>query len=152
MALPKEGRRGSDLHRWLSNTAGDSENSALATVRDGTFSIEVLVLVKYADGMLGLLPWQTEGRKYRSDICPPDEECRRIAEQKLRLPARFSYDIDRTINELEEMDRHLTGFQKSRWLKGQLVLLLNEDFSTKLCGVSVVYSKDDGLTYRKEEA
>ena len=43
-------------------------------------------------------------------------------------------------------------FQKSRWLKGQLVLLLNESFSAKLCGVMVTYSRDSGLTYTKEEA
>lgn len=151
MALPKESRRGSDLHRWLSNSADDSENSALATVRDGTFSIEVLILVQYADGMLGMLPWQTDSRKYRCDICPPDDACRQIAQQKLRLPARFCYDIDKTVNELEAMDRYLTGFQKSRWLKGQLVLLLDENLCAQLCGMKVVYLQDSGFTYVKEE-
>ena len=150
MALPKESRRGSDLHHWLRNSANDDENSALAAVRDGTFSIEVLVLIQYTDGMLGILPWQTDGRKYRCDICPPDDACRQIAQQKLRLPARFCYDINRTVNELEEMDRHLTGFQKSRWLKGQLVILLNENFNAELCGVKIIYSQDKGLTYIKE--
>ncbi len=150
MAKPKESRWGSDLHSWLRNSAGDKESSALATVRDGTFSIEVLVLVQYADGMLGILPWQSNGIKYSPAVCPPEDECQRIARQKLRLPARFCYDINRTVSGLEEMDRHLTGFQKSRWLKGQLVLLLNESFSAKLCGVMVTYSRDSGLTYTKE--
>lgn len=150
MAVPRDSKRGSDLHDWLHNAAGNDENSALATVRDGTFSLEVLVLVQYADGLLGLLPWQTDGRKYRRDICPPDDDCRRIAQQKLRLPARFCYNIDRTVNELEEMDRYLTGFQKSRWLKGQLVLLLDESFRAELCGVQVTYLRDTGLTYIKE--
>lgn len=49
------------------------------------------------------------------------------------------------------MDKHLTGFQKSRWLRGQLVLLLDESLSAKLCGVIVTYSQDNGLTYTKEE-
>lgn len=147
MAKPKESRWGSDLHGWLQNSAGDHENSALATVRDGTFSLEVLVLVQYADGMLGMLPWQANGIKYSPAICPSDDECRQIARQKLRLPARFCYDINRTVNELEEMDRYLTGFQKSRWLKGQLVLLLNESLSAKLCDIMVSYSQDSGLTY-----
>ncbi len=149
MARPKERKRGSDLHGWLHNSAMDDESSSLATVRDGTFSIEVLILVQYEDGTLGLLPWQGDGR-YRCDICPPDEECRWIAQQKLRLPARFCYDIDRTINELEKMDRYLTGFQKSRWLKGQLVLLLDESFSTELCGVKITYLRDSGFAYTKE--
>lgn len=150
MARPIERRRGSDLHDWLRNSVIDNENSSLATVRDGTFSIEVLVLVQYGDGMLGLLPWQSDGGRYRCDRCPPDEACRQIARQKLRLPARFCYDIDRTINELEEMDRYLTGFQKSRWLKGQLVLLLDESFSAELCGVRVTYLRDNGFIYTKE--
>ena len=62
----------------------------------------------------------------------------------------FRHDIDRTVNELEEMDRFLTGFQKSHWLKGQLVLLLDENFRAKLCGTTVIYSQESGLTYTKE--
>ncbi len=150
MARPRESRWGGDLYDWLRNSAGDNENSALATVRDGTFSIEVLVLVQYADGMLGMLPWQTEREKYPLSVCPSEDVCQRIAQQKLRLPARFCYDIDRTVNELEEMDRFLTGFQKSHWLKGQLVLLLDENFRAKLCGTTVIYSQESGLTYTKE--
>lgn len=151
MAPPQEDGEEDDLHHWLCNLAGDKESSALATVRDGMFAVEVLVLVQYADGMLGMLPWQTDGRKYRCDICPPDEDCRQIARQKLRLPARFCYDIDRTIDELETMDRYLTGFQKSRWLKGQLVLLLNESLGADLCGFQVAYKQDGGFTYTKGE-
>lgn len=153
MAKPRESKRGSDLHGWLSNAAGDNEDSALATVRDGTFSVEVLVLVQYADGRLGMLPWQADSGRYRSNECPPEDVCRQIAQQKIRLPARFCYghQIGGTVNELEEMDRHLTGFQKSRWLKGQLVLLLNENLQTELCGTLVAYSQENGLTYSKEE-
>lgn len=150
MALPRDSRRGSDLHDWLNNSVSDNENSALATVRDGTFSIEVLVLMQYADGMLGILPWQEDRKKYSPNSCPLDEDCRLIAQQKLRLPVRFCYDIDRTIKELEEMGLHLTGFQKSHWLKGELVLLLNENFNAKLCGCKVTYSRDIGFTYEKE--
>lgn len=149
MGKPRESRFGSDLHGWLQNSAGDQESSAMATVRDGTFSVEVLVLVQYADGTLGMLPWQAGGGRYWPAVCPPEDECRQIARQKLRLPARFSYDVNRTVNELEEMDRYLTGFQSSRWLKGELVLLLNESLRAELCGVTVEYSRDSGLTYIK---
>jgi len=147
MALPRESRRGNDLHHWLHNAADDKEDSALATVRDGIFSLEVLVMVQCADGMLKLLPWQTNGRKFSPDICPSDDECKKIAQQKIRLPARFCYDIDETVGELEKLDKHLTGFQKSRWLKGQLVLLLNEYLCVELCGDKVTYSQENGLTY-----
>lgn len=151
MALPKESRRGNNLHRWLHNSAGDKEESALATVRDGTFSLEVLVMVQCKNGMLEMLPWQADGKKFSPGICPSDEDCKRIAQQKLRLPARFCYDINKTVDELEKLDQHLTGFQKSRWLKGQLVLLLNESLGAEICGVKVKYSQESGLIYVKEE-
>ncbi len=153
MAPPEERRRGSNLHGWLSNSAEDNENSALATVRDSAFSIEVLVLIQDKNGMLEMLPWQTDGKKYSPYSCPEEDDCRRIAQQKLRLPARFCYDINinRTIRELEEMDKHLKGFLKSRWLEGQLVLLLDESLSAELCGVKVTYLQESGFTYLKDE-
>lgn len=100
-----------------------------------------------------MLPWQSDGGKYRPDSCPPEESCRRIAQQKLRLPARFCYggQVGKTVDELEKMDQYLTGFQKSHWLKGQLALLLDESLSAVLCGVRVTYSRDGGLTYEKED-
>lgn len=151
MALPRESRRGNNLHNWLQNAAGDNEESALATVRDGTFSLEVIIMVQHENGMLEMLPWQTEGRKFSPSVCPAEDDCKKIAQQKLRLPAKFCYDIDRTVDELEKRNQHLTGFQKSRWLKGQLMLLLNESLSAELCGMKVTYSQENGLTYVKEE-
>lgn len=151
MALPSESRRGSNLRGWLSNSAEDNENSALATVRDSTFSIEVLVLIQDRNGMLKMLPWQTDGKKYYPHSCPEEDDCRRIAQQKLKLPARFCYNINRTISELEEMDKYLKGFLNSRWLQGQLVLLLDENLSAELCGIKVTYLQNSGLTYLKDE-
>lgn len=151
MSSPRESRRGNDLHGWLNNSVSDNENKALAAVRDGISSIEVIVLVKYSDGMLGLLPWQSNGAKYSPGVCPPESDCKLIAQQKLRLPAAFCYDADKTIDEIEGSDKHLTGFQNSHWLKGELVLLLNEELTAKLRGFEVTYSREGGLIYKKEE-
>lgn len=150
MASPRAGKRGNDFYRWLSNSAGDNENSALAAVRDGTFSIEVLVLIQDDTGKLEMLPWQSDGSSFLPGICPEDNDCRKIAQQKIRLPAKFCYNINQTIDELEEMDKHLTGFQKSRWLKGQLVLLLDKKFCAQLCGTKVNYSQENGFMYAQE--
>lgn len=153
MSLPRESRRQNDLHDWLKNSVTDNENRALAAVRDGLSSIEVIVLVEHLDGMLGLLPWKSNEARYASNICPSEDVCKLIAQQKLRLPAVFcqTWNVDRTIDELEKMDKHLTGFQKSHWLKGELVLLLNEDLSRELCGFQVSYTRDNGLAYTKTE-
>lgn len=151
MPPPRDSRRRNDLHGWLNNPASDDEHKALAAVRDGMSSIEVLVMIQNFDGMLELLPQRSDGGKYPPEVCPPENVCKRIAEQRLRLPAVFCYDADSTINELEEADKHLVRFQSSHWLKGELVLLLNEELTAELCGYRISYSHNDGLTYEKEE-
>ncbi len=153
MSPPRDSRRQNDLHDWLKNSVADNENKALAAVRDGISSIEVIVLVEHSDGMLGFLPWKSKGVKYASGVCPSEDVCKVIAQQKLRLPAVFcqTWNVDRTIDELEQMDKHLTGFQKSHWLKGELFLLLHEDLTRELCGFQVSYTRDNGLAYIKAE-
>lgn len=153
MSEPRESRRNNNLHDWLRNSVSDNENKALAAVRDGISSIEVIILMRYSDGMLGLLPWKSNNKRYTQNICPQEEDCKLIAQQKLRLPTAFCqmWNVERTIDELEKMDRHLTGFQKSHWLKGELVLLLDEELTADLCGVKVSYSQSDGFTYGKTE-
>ncbi len=153
MSPPRDSRRQNNLHDWLENSVGDNEDKALAAVRDGISSIEVIILVAYSDGTLGFLPWNSNEKRYLADICPPENDCRLIAQQKLRLPTIFSqvWNVDRTIEELEQMDRYLTGFQKSHWLKGELVLLLNENLTNELCGYHISYSRDNGLAYIKME-
>jgi len=49
------------------------------------------------------------------------------------------------------MDKYLKGFLNSRWLQGQLVLLLDENLSAELCGIKVTYLQNSGLTYLKDE-
>lgn len=150
MATPKNSLCRNGLHGWLNNGVGDTEQNGLAAVRDGISSIEVIVLVKYQNGMVGFLPWHNAGKKYSTDICPLEEDCKLIAQQKLRLPSKFCYNIERTIGELEKIDKSLTGFQQSHWLKGELFLLLDEKLSTDLCGFKVTYSQETGLVCDKE--
>lgn len=151
MPPPRDSRRNNDLHDWLNNALECYDNKALAAVRDGISSIEVIVLVKYQNDMLGLLPWRSEGERFSPSVCPSEEECKLIASQRLRLPSRFCYAPDKTINELEQHDRHLTGFQGSHLLKGELFLLLDEKLTAELCGFRLTYSREDGLSYKKEE-
>lgn len=153
MPPPKDKRRNNDLHDWLNNSVTDSENTALAAVRDGISSIEVIVMVQHSDGTLEMLPWYSNGVKYNPGVCPSEDECKLIARQKIRLPSAFCHpwSYEKSIRELEGSDKHLTGFQGSRWLKGELVLLLDENLSAELCGYKITYSRDGGLEYKKEE-
>ena len=57
------------------------------------------------------------------------------------------------IEELEDRTRRfLAQWQQAPMLCGELILLLDEDLSVKLAGTKIVYNKERGLTYGKEEA
>lgn len=132
-----------------------SESQARAAVRDGDPSIEVLVMMQCRDGSVRFLPWQEGGISVATDRPPSQEESRAIARQCLRLPSYFSrrWTIDGVIEELEDRNRRfLARWQQAPMLCGELILLLDEDLSVKLAGTKIVYNKERGLTYGKEEA
>lgn len=149
----KDRRRNNDLHDLINNAVQDNENKALAAVRDGVSSVEVIVMVRHSDNSLELLPWNSKNTKYFPGICPPEEDCKIIAQQKLRLPFIFNraWNIERVIDELEKSCKNMTGFQKSHWLKGELFLLLDDNLTADLCGFKLKYSQNCGLEFKREE-
>ena len=142
------------LDGWMQDEGAKSDASARAAVRDGDPSIEVLVMVRRADGSIHFLPWQEDGRAVASDCPPQPEEALKIARQKLRLPAIFgkAWNVQRVIDELEADNRRLlTQWQLSPLLHGELILLLDDDLTARLADQVLGYSRESGLTYRKEE-
>lgn len=142
------------LDDWMKEEAARSEAQARAAVRDGDPSVEVLVMVRHKDESVHFLPWQEGGISIPADRPPSQEESVKIARQRLRLPGYFSrrWNIDGVIKELEEKNRcFLSEWQQAPLLCGELVLLLEEDLSVQLAGTLLVYDREDGLTYRKEE-
>lgn len=142
------------LDDWMHETAVLSDATAQAAVRDGDPSLEVLVMVRGDNGAVRFLPWQEEGATVAADLPPSREEARRIARQKLRLPAAFSrrWRIDGVIRELEETNRRfLAQWQEAPLLKGELVLLLDGDLTASLAGTMLRYSRENGLTVEREE-
>ena len=142
------------LNDFLANALVRTDTAARAAVRDGDPSIDVLVMVRHGDGSLHFLPWQEGGRAVPTDVQPSREECRAILCQSLRLPASFSkcWTIDAVIRELEERNATLKAWQEAPLLKGELVLVLDENLTTKLTGSILHYSQATGLQYCKEES
>ena len=108
--------------------------------------------IKEKSRSIHFLPDQYGGAEVSE--CPDDEECRRIAEQKLRLPTMFcqSWNIDKNIRELENnCMKYIAGWQNSPWLKNQLVLFLDEDLKGELNGYDLHYSFEKGLEFTKKE-
>lgn len=141
------------IHGMLSKPVetGD-EQLAQAAVRDGISSFDVLLMQLRSDGSIHFLPDQYVGAKISEN--PDDEQCRQIAEQKLRLPTMFcqSWNIDKNIRELENnCMKYIAGWKKSSWLKGQLVLFLDDDLNGELDGYDLHYSFEKGLEFTKKE-
>ena len=143
------------LDNWMNGEQKGTEAAARAAVRDGDPSVEVLLMVRYEDGSVHFLPWQEEGRAVAADCPPCQADSVSIARQRLRLPGYFSkrWTVDRVINELEEQNRRLLPeWQQAPMLKGELVLLLDENLTTHLSQTVLRYDRRDGLTWQKEEA
>lgn len=145
--------KGDSIHGLLSKPVETAdEQLAQAAVRDGISSFDVLLMRLSADEKIHFLPDQYGGAEVSE--CPDDEECRRIAEQKLRLPTMFCqpWNINRNIAELEnQCSKYITSWQNSPWLKGQLVLFLDDDLNCELFGYSLHYSFEKGFEFTKKE-
>ncbi len=140
-----------NLVNWTRRGVGDAEGPmAQARVRDGDDSIEVLVVQESA-GIKRVLPWIEPhgGRLLYEGAEPPFELARTVASCTLRLPSRLCmpWRLDRVVRELEA--RGVAAWQQSRWLKGQLVLVLDEQFETDLDGDRLKYDREDGLVVSK---
>ncbi len=125
---------------------------AQAMVRDGDPSLEVLVMVFHHNGQVGFLPWQNDGAVVSSDRPPSEEESICIARQRMRLPRVLCYPsvLDHTIDELEEMNRtYLNEWQRAPLLRGELILLLDENLTAEIGGYQLTYSKNDGISFEK---
>ena len=155
--LPKVKEKGL-LNGWMHNrlNLGDDDYGR-AAVRDSQESLEVIV-IQEADGLLRILP--RIARLYgvpcllgtRSD--EPDDEGARIAALcSVGLPPALTvpWRIDKVISCLENQTP--SGWQRSRWLKGQLALVTDkEGRATIECGneeFNLYYSEESGLEVTK---
>lgn len=145
--IVKEKELWDTMHGLLDANVSDRETDALARVRDGESEISVLLMVHRKDGRIGFLPWQSKGETLSADHVPSEEECCKILLQKVRLPRQLSvYQFSECVAELEQQNRdYLEEWQRSKWLQGELVLLLSEDLTMDLCGCHISYKREIGL-------
>lgn len=157
--LPKVRAKGS-LNGWMRNrlNLGDDDRGR-AVVRDSEESLEVIV-IQEDDGLLRIMP--RVARLYgvscalgdRSEE-PHDESARVAALCSVCLPPALTapWRIDKVISYLEGQTP--SGWQRSRWLKGRLALVVDEEGRTTIkCGneeFDLYYSKEDGLKMAKRK-
>ena len=139
------------IYGILDDSEDSGERAAEAAVRDGEGAIEVLLLKKGANGDIRYMDddgnWDSSLLASR---VPDSEQGRKVAMQRLRLPQVFSsrWNKKETIEELEDRNLHqLPEWQLSPWIRGELILLLNQDNRTELNGYEISYSFEKGLEY-----
>ena len=148
------------MNSLLKTMVDDEEGLGEATVRDGAFSVQVLVMMRYDDETIGCFPWIDNGVRVSRSRRPSDEsngEAWQIARQKLTLPHVFCVgkNAKQVIRELEQQNKvDLPQWQESKWLKGELVLLFDKidgKYHSELLDYDLWYDQDKGLSYEKKE-
>ena len=147
----------------LNTDATDDEQRGEAMVRDIKPTIQVLAMMLCGDGRIGFLSDDENAQSdanvrsnvntLSADHAPSDEDARRVAIQKLTLPYVLSqdYNYNDTVDELEQLNADiLPEWQKSGWLKGELILLFDGNRKCELGGYELSYSRELGLTYTKQ--
>lgn len=142
-----------NLVGWTQGGVGNAgdEVRGHASVRDGQESLEVLVVQRRDDGLI--YRWRApEGESaIATDFEPDLRLARKVSANTLRLPPRLTmpWSIDRTISDLE--DNFFPGWQSSKWLREQLVLVLDRNCQALLTDFQLTYSGEVGLAATPRE-
>ncbi len=127
------------LSDFLDDDVGSSKE-AEASVRNTEETIEVLVLQKTDNHLLSL----ANGTGSFDPTMPLDEaEALQIARERLRLPVSLSkWHFGETIRALDVIPEK---WRESAWLKGEMLLLLDQDSNAVIQGRTLHYSQIYGL-------
>lgn len=135
---------------WLDANVGDADDDprlgGRQQVRDTPAeSVEVMVVVRRSDGTLVVPPWLDHdgGREVPTAYEPLADLARTVAAGTLALPVELCRS--EVIEELEQRNC-FDAWQQSRWLKEELVLVLDELGEAELFGHHLRYDREDGLT------
>lgn len=142
------------IHGLLDSSLGNGDWAAQSTVRDGTQSLNVLVMELRESGEVAFLPWQYGGAAVPMDHVPSRQECRQILRQRIQLPGALCGGMmDRTIAALESRRQSVVPeWNYAPMLQEELFLFLDEHGKTELGGYQLTYTRALGLQCsRKEE-
>jgi hypothetical protein len=134
---------------WVEAGVGQADDSPQgeAQVRDGDMTLEVLVVVRTADGLV-VPPWVNPrgGELLDTNLAIRPRQARLVASCALRLPASMTRDprrLDAVIAELEQ--DYVAAWQSTPLLAGQLVLVLDAEGRRELAGQRLQYTRSLGL-------
>ncbi len=143
------------MHAGVGDAEGDTRRTGY--VRDGAESVEVLVVQRDRDGGLLIPDWieRNAGVQLPLDEEVPADLARTVAACALRLPigmSQLNAVGDGVIAALER--NHFTSFHQSPLLKGQLVLVLDDDRTAEIChgaaAFRLTYDRRRGLLHEQQ--
>lgn len=140
--------RYTSLADFLDDDAGNN-SAAEASVRDSDETIEVIAMKKKTDNSYSLVS-EIDSIVFDTTLVLNEDEAKLIAIQRLKLPLYFSKkcNFENTIKALDVMPKN---WRDSKWLKGELLLLLDENSEVELIGKKLRYSKECGLEIIMEQ-
>lgn len=156
LGKPNASRRRPYIYNLLNMSLKDglSDSAGTAAVRDGDPSVEVLCVRRGGDGRLYTMDDAEFKRPLSADTMPCEEDGRRIAGQRLRLPHILCVGrrLDAVIRYLEEeTSRNLKEWLYSPWLHGELFVIFDEESNADIAQFRLHYSSEKGLEVWKKE-
>lgn len=144
----KINRSDSTLSDMINRRELNNDSDGEAAVRDGQETIEALVLVKTSDTEYSLF---SRDAVFDITSVPDNAQAKLIAKQRLRLPAFFSksYNFGKTIEILANSMPQ--AWRNAKWLKGEILLLLDGNNKISMLGRTYKYSTERGFEEIKEE-
>jgi len=140
------------LEGWLDNTPQMNEIQAEASVRDGSDSVEVILLRKKSAENILTDVWKGI-RQFVWDEPLSNADALAVYQQKIRLPAQFGqpWMIQKVVQELEKKTKQWASqWLRNPYLTGELFLILEDEGSTELAGYQIRYDPLLGILYEKE--
>lgn len=140
---------------WTSAPAEDGrEEVGRAQVRDSEDGIEVVVVRRDQGGHLHSMPGASRhaDQQLPYELDDRDGLTRHLATCTVGLPQALTqpWTWERTVTELERFPEG-DHWQGSRWLRGQLPLVLDETLTCELNGHHVTYDAERGLDVTKTD-
>lgn len=131
------------INRFIESAALAEEEQATAQVRNGDVTIETIVLFKTKDG-LSRAPWRYKDN-FCGSFCPSSDECRAIANQRVRFPAWVTGVISK-----EKLNMP-AEWEKSIWLRKHNLLILDEHGMAEIGNLIIQYDRNLGLSVERRQ-
>lgn len=140
------------IHGLLDSSPADSDWVALASVRDGEPSLDVLVMEQRENGEVAFLPWQYAGALVSRDRALLRRNASIFCGSVCNCPVRFASKEWMMLSHPWKKQRQVVPeWYQAPLLQGELFLFLDVHGTAEIGDYQLTYTKEWGLEYRRKE-